>query len=67
MKTIFQITQFKIHLQLKKTKPTKKPSFEDNLMNILENRRLQDAETSFLMSLLPQIRSLTEEQKCSLY
>jgi len=33
----------------------------------LENRRPQDAETSFLMSLLPQIRSLTEEQKGRVY
>lgn len=33
----------------------------------MENRRPQDAETSFLMSLLPQIRSLTEEQKGRVY
>ncbi|CAI6376805.1 unnamed protein product [Macrosiphum euphorbiae] len=52
-----------------KTKLSKKPTFEENLLNILENRRPQpqDAETSFLMSLLPQIRSLTEEQKGRVY
>lgn len=33
----------------------------------MENRRTEDAETSFLMSLLPQIRSLTEEQKSKVY
>lgn len=36
-----------------KTKSSKKPTFEDNLINFLENQRPQDAETFFLMSLLP--------------
>jgi len=45
------------------------PSFGENLLSILENRQRvpDDPEKSFLMSLLPQIKTLTEDQKTQLY
>lgn len=45
------------------------PSFGENLLSILENRQRvpDDPEKSFLMSLLPPIKTLTEDQKTQLY
>lgn len=55
----------------KKKKNPKTPisNFGTSLLKILENRQNvpEDPEKYFLMSLLPQIKSLTEDQKTQLY
>jgi len=52
-----------------RTAPKFLPSFGENLLSILENRQRvpDDPEKSFLISLLPQIKTLTEDQKTQLY
>jgi len=52
-----------------KTSLKSAPSFGENVLSILENRQRvpDDPEKSFLMSLLPQIKTLTEDQKTQLY
>ncbi|XP_050057314.1 uncharacterized protein LOC126550231 [Aphis gossypii] len=55
------------HKKFKKNPKTE--NFGSSLLKILENRQTipEDPEKSFLMSLLPQIRTLDEEQKTQLY
>lgn len=50
---------FEVQPKKKKTKNT----FEEKLLIVLANRRVEDPVTSFLMSLAPQIRSLTQDQQ----
>lgn len=45
----------------------KKPAFEDNLINILNNRQKVDADTSFALSIVPLIKNLSDEQKTQVY
>lgn len=54
---------FEVQPKKKKTKNT----FEDKLLTVLANRRVEDPVTSFLMSLAPQIRSLTQDQQNEVY
>lgn len=58
----------KIKKNPKKT-ATATSNFGSSLLKILENRQKipEDSEKSFLMSLLPQIKSLDEDQKTRLY
>uniref|UniRef100_A0A2S2NMX0 BESS domain-containing protein n=2 Tax=Schizaphis graminum TaxID=13262 RepID=A0A2S2NMX0_SCHGA len=55
------------HKKFKKNAKTE--NFGSSLLKILENRQRipEDPEKSFLMSLLPQIKSLDEDQKTQLY
>lgn len=53
--------------QSKKIKVVKKPAFEDNLINILNNRQKVDADTSFALSIVPLIKNLSDEQKTQVY
>lgn len=55
------------HQIKKKKKSIKKPAFEDNLIEILNNRQKVDADTSFALSIVPLIRSLTVDQKNQVY
>lgn len=48
-------------------KKKKKNTFEEKLLTVLANRRVEDPVTSFLMSLAPQIRSLTQDQQNEVY
>jgi len=53
----------------KKQKLFKKPkmSFEDNLLKLLEARKVEDPVSSFLMSLAPQIRLLNQEKQNQIF
>lgn len=51
----------------KKKKMVKKPAFEDNLINILNNRQKVDADTSFALSIVPLIKNLNDEQRTQVY
>jgi len=53
----------------KRTKQLKKINFEDELLKSLrrENEDTADPDKSFLMSLLPQIKSISEDKKPMLY
>lgn len=53
--------------QPKKKKVVKKQGFEDNLNNILNNRKKVDADTSFALSIVPLIKNLNDEQKTQVY
>jgi len=44
-----------------------KISFEDNLLKMLENRKVEDPVSSFLMSLAPQIRSLSQDKQNQIF
>lgn len=57
------------HKKFKKNSKTAEPNFGSSLLKILENRQVipEDPEKSFLMSLLPQIKSLDEDKKTQLY
>lgn len=56
------------HKKIKKN-PKTETNFGSSLLKILENRQTipEDSEKSFLMPLLPQIRTLNENQKTQLY
>jgi len=56
---------FEVQPKKKKTKNTS--TFEEKLLTVLANRRVEDPVTSFLMSLAPQIRSLTQDQQNEVY
>ncbi|XP_050052959.1 uncharacterized protein LOC126548915 [Aphis gossypii] len=45
----------------------KKMSFEDNLLQMLEGRKVEDPVSSFLMSLAPQIRKLCQEKQNQIF
>lgn len=50
-------------------KINKEPNFENKLLDVLKNRtpEVEDPDKSFFLSLLPQIRELTSNQKLQLY
>lgn len=50
-------------------KINKEPNFENKLLDVLKNRtpEVEDPDKSFFLSLLPQIRELTSNQKLKLY
>ncbi|XP_029344889.1 uncharacterized protein LOC107882410 [Acyrthosiphon pisum] len=52
-----------------KRKLIKKPkmSFEDNLLKLLEARKVEDPVSSFLMSLAPQIKLLNQEKQNQIF
>ncbi|KAF0687337.1 BESS domain-containing protein, partial [Aphis craccivora] len=45
----------------------KKMSLEDNLLQMLEGRKVEDPVSSFLMSLAPQIRKLCQEKQNQIF
>ncbi|XP_060859571.1 uncharacterized protein LOC132936808 [Metopolophium dirhodum] len=52
----------------KRTKPSKKINFEDELLKSLRSENeATDPDKSFLMSLLPQMKSISEDKKPMLY
>lgn len=68
----FDVDVTTVHLEEESPKqppPTKKTkiAFEDKLMKMLEQSRVEDSVSPFLMSLAPQIRALTKEQQNNLY
>ncbi|CAI6353607.1 unnamed protein product [Macrosiphum euphorbiae] len=52
-----------------KQKSVKRPkmSFEDNLLQMLKGRKVEDPVSSFLMSLAPQIRMLNQEKQNQIF
>lgn len=53
---------------LRRTKPSKKINFEDDLLKSLRSENeATDPDKSFLMSLLPQMKSISEDKKPMLY
>ncbi|CAI6366507.1 unnamed protein product [Macrosiphum euphorbiae] len=52
-----------------KRKLLKKPKmyFEDNLLKLLETRKVEDPVSSFLMSLAPQIKLLNQEKQNQIF
>jgi len=45
----------------------KKPAFEDNLINILNNHQKVDADTSFALSIVPLIKNFIDKQTTQVY
>jgi len=45
----------------------KKMSFKDNLLQMLEDRKVENSVSSFLMSLAPQIRMLCQEKQNQIF
>lgn len=54
-------------LPIQPKKKNYKNYFEHKLLTLLENRNFEDPVTLFLMSLAPQIRSLTQDQQNEVY
>ncbi|KAF0749135.1 BESS domain-containing protein [Aphis craccivora] len=51
----------------KKSVKRPKMSFEDSLLKMLEGRKVEDPVSSFLMSLVPQIRVLSQEKQNQIF